>query len=218
MNNNFNKACIFDLDGVIVDTAVYHFQAWRKLAQNLGFDFTHQQNEQLKGISRVESLNLILKWGNVSLNEDEKLKWASKKNDWYLELISQMNPKEILPGVSDFLAFLKENKVPIVLGSASKNAVSILNKIDLLHYFNAIVDGNSVTKSKPNPEVFLKGAEKINYKPANCLVFEDAVAGIQAANSAGMRSIGIGQKNILFEAKEVYATFEDMDFEKLLDY
>lgn len=216
--NKEGKACIFDLDGVIVDTAIYHFQAWRKLAQSLGFDFTHEQNEQLKGISRVESLNLILKWGNVVLSEDEKLHWATQKNNWYLDLIEKMTPKEILPGVKNFLDFLKENEVPIILGSASKNAKSILNKVDLLHFFDVVIDGNSVTKSKPNPEVFLAGALKLNMEPEKCIVFEDAVAGIQAAKAAKMRAIGIGQKSILFEADEVFKSFVEMNYKDLFDF
>ena len=125
------KSCLFDLDGVIVDTAIYHFQAWRRLANELGFDFTEHQNEQLKGISRMESLDLILHWGNVTLSDADKLEWAAKKNNWYLEFITHMTPKEILPGVKDFLDQLKEDKIAIALGSASKNAGLILDKINL---------------------------------------------------------------------------------------
>jgi beta-phosphoglucomutase len=209
------KSALFDLDGVIVDTAIYHFQAWRRLANELGFDFTEHQNEQLKGISRMESLELILGWGNVTLSENEKLELAAKKNDWYLELITHMTPKEILPGVKSFLDELKEAKIKIALGSASKNSKMILNKVDLLHYFDAIIDGNNITKGKPDPQVFLLGAEATQASPSECVVFEDAQAGIQAAKSAGMFAIGIGQKSVLKEADVVFQSFEEISLKEL---
>ncbi len=205
------KTCIFDLDGVIVDTAFYHFQAWRRLANELGFDFTEHQNEQLKGISRMESLELILNWGNKSLTPSEKLDWAARKNDWYLELITHMTPKEILPGVKDFLDGLKYEKISIALGSASRNSKMILNKISLFHYFDAIIDGNNITKGKPDPQVFLLGAEATGSSPAECVVFEDAQAGIQAAKAAGMYAVGIGDKRVLAEANLVVESFLDLD-------
>jgi beta-phosphoglucomutase len=210
------KSALFDLDGVIVDTAVYHFQAWRRLANELGFDFTEHQNEQLKGISRMESLDLILSWGNVTLTESEKLDWATKKNNWYLELIQNMTPKEILPGVKDFLDALKEEGIAIALGSASKNSKLILNKIDLLHYFDAIIDGNNITKGKPDPQVFLMGAEATYAKPNECVVFEDAQAGIQAAISGGMYAVGIGDRKVLTQADCVIKSFEDLTVQELL--
>jgi beta-phosphoglucomutase len=212
------KSALFDLDGVIVDTAVYHFQAWRRLANELGFDFTEHQNEQLKGISRMESLELILKWGNKTLPETEKLEWAARKNDWYLELITHMTPKEILSGVSDFLNELKEDKIKIALGSASKNSKMILNKIDLFHYFDAIIDGNNITKGKPDPQVFLMGAEATGSLPAECAVFEDAQAGIQAAKSGGMFAVGIGDSKILSEADLVVKSMEDINLKMLSSY
>lgn len=210
------KSALFDLDGVIVDTAIYHFQAWRRLANELGFDFTEHQNEQLKGISRMESLDLILSWGQKSLSDSEKLDWATRKNDWYLELIQHMTPKEILPGVKDFLEELKENKINIALGSASKNSKMILNKIELFHFFDAIIDGNNITKGKPDPQVFLMGAEATGSLPSECIVFEDAQAGIEAAKSGGMFAIGIGDKNILNKADMVYKSFEDFNLLTLL--
>jgi beta-phosphoglucomutase len=209
------KACLFDLDGVIVDTAHYHFKAWRWLANSLGFDFTELQNEELKGISRMESLELILGWGGVSLTESEKLDWAAKKNDKYLDLISEMTPAEQLPGVQDFLNELKENDIKIVLGSASKNAPMILNKIDLFHYFDAIIDGNSVTKGKPDPQVFQMGAKAVGIEAANCVVFEDALAGVESGLAASMKVVGIGQANVLTKAHVVYAGFEDFSLKAL---
>jgi beta-phosphoglucomutase len=209
------KACLFDLDGVIVDTAIYHFQAWRRLANELGFDFTEHQNEQLKGISRMESLELILGWGEVSLSEEDKLTWATRKNNWYLDLVKEMTPNEILPGVKDFLTLLRENNIKIALGSASKNSKLILERIEMLPYFDAIIDGNNITKGKPDPQVFLLGAEETGCKPAECVVFEDAVAGVQAGKAGGMWVVGVGSPEILFEADIVISTFEEMTLEIL---
>jgi beta-phosphoglucomutase len=208
------KACLFDLDGVIVDTAVYHFQAWRRLANELGFDFTEHQNEQLKGISRMESLELILNWGGVTLTEEKKA-WATKKNQWYLDLVMQMTPKEVLPGVPEFLTSLRANGIKIALGSASKNSKLILERIQMLDYFDAIIDGNNITKGKPDPQVFLMGAEATGAQPSECVVFEDAVAGVQAAKAGGMKAVGIGSADILTEADIVISTFEDFSVEKL---
>ncbi len=209
------KACIFDLDGVIVDTAVYHFQAWRRLANELGFDFTEHQNEQLKGISRMESLELILKWGNVSLSDEEKLNWATRKNTWYLELVKQMTPNEVLKGVPEFLQSLRENNIKIALGSASKNSRLILEKINMIEYFDAIIDGNDITKGKPDPQVFLLGASATNCKPEKCVVFEDALAGVQAGKAGGMKVIGVGDATILTEADFVIKGFEEMTIDRL---
>jgi beta-phosphoglucomutase len=209
------KACLFDLDGVIVDTAVYHFQAWRRLANELGFDFTEHQNEQLKGISRMESLELILNWGNITLTETEKLDWATRKNSWYLDLVMQMTPNEVLEGVPEFLKSLQEQNIKIALGSASKNSKLILEKIQMLHYFDTIIDGNNITKGKPNPQVFLLGAEATNTQPAECVVFEDAVAGVQAGKAAGMTVVGVGSPEILTEADIVITSFKEMSVDRL---
>lgn len=204
------KGFIFDLDGVIVDTAKFHYLAWRKLANDLGFDITEIQNEQLKGISRVRSLEIILEWGNVSLSQDEFMEQMAIKNDNYLSYISSMTKKDILPGVSNVIDFLSENKIPFALGSASKNARIILEKTGLIRKFNAVVDGNDVSKAKPNPEVFLIAASKLKIEPENCVVFEDSVAGIQAANIAKMISIGIGEKNVLNEANFIFSDFTEI--------
>jgi beta-phosphoglucomutase len=209
------KACLFDLDGVIVDTAKYHYQAWRELANKLGFDLTLEQNEQLKGISRMESLDIILAIGGVELTEEEKLERATVKNARYLELCMQMTPEDTLPGVRAFLDELKRLSVKIGLGSASKNAKVILERIDMLSYFETIVDGNRVTKGKPDPQVFLLGAEDLDTPPANCAVFEDAVAGIQSAIAAGMLAVGIGEKSVLTEADIVVPGFVGFHFADL---
>ena len=191
------KGFIFDLDGVIVDTAKYHYLAWKKLANELGFEFTEEQNEMFKGVSRKRCLEILLDIGNVEATKDQFDKWMVEKNTDYLKYIDKMDGSEILPDVTKKLDFLKVNKQPIALGSASKNAKPILDKVGLLSYFDAIVDGNNVTRAKPDPEVFLIAAEQLGVEANNCLVFEDAVAGIQAANNANMTSIGIGNKEVL---------------------
>lgn len=205
------KAFIFDLDGVIVDTAKYHFLAWKKLADSIGVEFTELQNEQLKGVSRIKSLEKILAWGNRSLSETEFNRLMTKKNKEYLTYIDRMSAKEILPDVTQTLDFLRDANQYIALGSASKNAQMILEKVALLDKFDVIIDGNAVVKGKPDPEVFLKAAQQLNVQPEHCIVFEDAVAGIQAANTAGMVSIGIGEKNILHEADYVFKDFTEID-------
>lgn len=205
-----HKGFIFDLDGVIVDTAKFHYLAWRKLANNFGFDITEDQNEQLKGISRLRSLEIILKWGKVNLSQDEFMEQMALKNDNYLSYIASMTKKDLLPGVSNLIDYLSENNIPFALGSASKNARIILEKTGLIQKFDAVVDGNDVTIAKPNPEVFLIAASKLKIKPGNCIVFEDSVAGIQAANAAEMISVGIGEKNILNEADFVFSDFNEI--------
>lgn len=207
------KGFIFDLDGVIVDTAKYHFLAWKKLANSIDVDFTETQNEQLKGVSRVKSLEKILSWGNKTISEDEFMALMAKKNDDYLSYIDKMGESEILPDVPKILNHLNENNQGVALGSASKNARKILQKVNLISNFQAIVDGNDVSKAKPDPEVFLIGAKALNQKPENCIVFEDSVAGIQAANNANMISIGIGDKMVLSEADYVFKDFTEISIE-----
>jgi beta-phosphoglucomutase len=196
------KAFIFDLDGVIVDTAKYHFIAWQKIASELGIEFTPEHNEELKGVSRVRSLDIILKLGGIQASQEDK-------NN--LSYLVNMNQSEILQGVLPILKYLKEKNQPIALGSASKNARPILEKTGIIHYFDAIVDGNDVTNAKPDPEVFLQAAKLLNTSPENAIVFEDSVAGIQAANVAKMTSVGIGEESILHEAKYIFKDFTFMD-------
>lgn len=205
------KAFIFDLDGVIVDTAKYHFLAWQKIASDLGIEFTPEHNEELKGVSRIRSLDIILKLGNIEASEELKNKWLTQKNEDYLSYIENMDESEILPGVVPILEYIKEKKQLIALGSASKNARPILEKVKILHLFDAIVDGNDVTNAKPDPEVFLRAAKLLNVTNQNAIVFEDSVAGVQAANIANMISIGIGDEKILHEAKYNFKDFTFMD-------
>jgi beta-phosphoglucomutase len=158
------KACIFDLDGVIVDTAIYHYKAWKRLANEMGFDFTEQQNEQLKGVSRMASLDLVLGWGNITDATDaEKEEMATRKNNWYTEMINLMTPDEILSGAGEFVQSCRDAGIKTAIGSASKNTPIILAKLQLTPLFDVVVDGNSVSKAKPDPEVFLKGAEAWAY-------------------------------------------------------
>ncbi len=205
------KGFIFDLDGVIVDTAKYHFLAWKDLANSIGVNFTHEQNEQLKGVSRVKSLEKILAWGNVKISDEKFQELMDEKNEDYLHYINKMDKSEILPDVPRVLDFLIHNNQPIALGSASKNARTILEQVDLLDKFDAIVDGTNVSRAKPHPEVFLVAADLIGMKPKHCIVFEDSLAGIEAANTANMISIGIGHKDILKEADYNFTDFTEMD-------
>ena len=209
------KACIFDLDGVIVDTAVYHYKAWKRLANELGFDFTEEANEKLKGVSRTRSLELILQWGGVTKTDAEKEELATRKNNWYVEMISHMTPEEILPGAKEFLQACIDAGIKTALGSASKNSMTILQKTGIAHFFNAVIDGNKVSKPKPDPEVFLKGAEELNIPPANCVVFEDAIAGVEAAIAGGMKVVGIGSPEVLGEANLVVKGLNEMNLDKL---
>ena len=206
-----NSGFIFDLDGVIVDTAKYHYLAWKKLADQLGIEFTHELNEGFKGVSRRRCLEILLETGNILVSQEQFDAWLTEKNNDYLEYIATMDESEILPGVPKILNYLRERNIPMALGSASKNARPILKKVKLLSYFDVIVDGNNVSKAKPDPQVFLFAAKELNARPENCVVFEDAIAGIQAANSAKMMSIGIGDAAILSEAEHNFNDFTEID-------
>jgi len=205
------KAFLFDLDGVLVDTTKYHFLGWQKIAEQIGIEFTPEHNEQLKGVSRIGSLDLILQLGNIQISQDDKNKLLVQKNEDYLSYLKKMDESEIMPGVLNVLDYLKNRKQLIVLGSASKNARIILEKTNTINFFDAIVDGNDVTTPKPNPEVFLRATQLVNVSNENAIVFEDSVAGIQAANNANMTSVGIGDEKILYEAKYLFKNFDFMD-------
>lgn len=209
------KACIFDLDGVVVDTAKYHYIAWKELAEELGFEFSQEDNERLKGVSRMTSLDILLEIGGVELDDQTKLKLADKKNKNYVDYILRITPEEILPGVREFINDLKTRGIKIALGSASKNASTILNQLQITDLFDVVVDGNQVSNAKPDPEVFLKGAKLLGVDPKECVVFEDAEAGIEAAINGGMMSVGVGSPDILGKANIVISGFEDFSFDKL---
>lgn len=199
------RGAIFDLDGVLVDTAKYHYLAWKRLAQELGFEFKESDNERLKGVSRLKSLEILLEVGGLSFNNDEMMLLAEKKNNWYVEYISAIDESELLKGAKDYLVKLKNSGIKIALGSASKNAPAILNRLNITNLFDSIVDGNKVSKAKPDPEVFIIASKELGLEPQDCVVFEDAEAGITAAKAAGMRTVGIGNRDMLMEADIVVA-------------
>ncbi|MFD2826375.1 beta-phosphoglucomutase [Leeuwenhoekiella polynyae] len=205
------KGFIFDLDGVIVDTAGFHYLAWRNLANELGFEFTEEQNELFKGVSRVRSLEILLEIGGVKATEEQKEGWLVSKNEEYLSYIAKMTENDILPGVLKVLTYLKEKNIPMALGSASKNAQPILKRVGLFDLFDCIVDGNHVEKAKPDPEVFTLGAEELEVEYTDAIVFEDSIAGIQAANRVDMVSVGIGDAKVLHEADYNFNDFTEID-------
>ena len=210
------SACLFDLDGVIVDTAKYHYLAWKELAKELGFHFTEADNERLKGVSRMASLDILLEVGSIThVSDSEKYVMASKKNDRYVSYISKMTPQEILPGVLDFLHDVQSSGVKIALGSASKNTGLILERVKLRKWFDVVIDGNRVTRAKPDPEVFLLGAWELGVMPLQCVVFEDAAAGIEAAIRAGMKCVGVGNPAILHCAHTIIPGFQHITWEQI---
>ncbi|MFD3259854.1 beta-phosphoglucomutase [Paenibacillus lentus] len=209
------KACLFDLDGVLVDTAKYHYLAWKRLADELGFKFTEQDNEKLKGVSRMASLDILLGIGQLQFDDAKKLELAERKNNWYFESISKMDHTEILPGALEFLMACRENGLKTALGSASKNAMTILDHTGLTPYFDAIIDGTHTSHAKPDPEVFLLGAAALSVPPGQCVVFEDAEAGVEAAHRAGMSCIGIGSAATLGQAELVIPSLQHMTVGRL---
>lgn len=186
------RAVIFDLDGVIVSTDEYHFQGWKQMADEEGIYFDREINENLRGVSRIESLEIILKRANREYSDLEKTELATRKNDYYRNLLNNLTPSDILPGVTTVLTELKEQGIKVAIGSSSKNTPFILRKIGLENYFHAVADGNEIENSKPDPEVFLLAAKKLDIDPANCLVVEDADAGVEAALAGGMKVVGVG--------------------------
>lgn len=209
------KACIFDLDGVLVDTARYHFLAWKRLAAELGFELTEEANERLKGVSRMQSLEIILELSGISLGEEEKERLASKKNSWFNDFISAMKADEIFPGVKPFLQQLRNDAIKVGLASSSKNAQRIIDLLGISDCFDAVVDGTMIANTKPDPEIFLLAAKKLGMKPGDCLVFEDAEAGVEAAVRAGMKCVGIGSPKLLQQATVVVNSVRDFDYKSL---
>lgn len=209
------KACIFDLDGVIVDTVPAHFTAWKAMADELNIPFTEEENEHLKGVSRVDSMKRILAMGNVEKSDEQILDYTTRKNDIYVEIISKMTPTDILPGVLDFIDLLRQHDIAIAIGSSSKNTPTILRAVGLDKAFDAIVDGNQVTHSKPDPEVFLKGAKELEFAPDECIVLEDAISGVEAAKRGGMKCIGVGDANVLGAADVVVSDMTELNIDFL---
>jgi beta-phosphoglucomutase len=210
-NNSF-KGFIFDLDGVLVSTEHNHFIAWQKTARLLGIDFSEEENENLKGVSRVDSLRYILKLGNAVVSDREFNELLEFKNESYLESIKNLTQQNCLKGVVTTLISAKEKGLKLAVGSSSKNAKYILNLIEIEHFFDAIIDGNMVENLKPSPEVFLKAAEKLGLENSSCLVFEDASSGIQAAKAGGFTAAGVGNENIKELADLYYNDLTEFTF------
>jgi beta-phosphoglucomutase len=203
------KAAIFDLDGVIVDTAHYHFVAWQRLASELGISFTAEDNERLKGVSRMRSLEIILEIGGVQKSEAEKETLATRKNGWFVDYIKGVRPDEIFPGVKPLIEALRAQGVKVALASSSKNARMVLQNLQIENLFDGYVDGTMITHSKPHPEIFLKAAQQLNVTPAECVVFEDAEAGVEAALAAGMKCVGVGTPENVGRAHRVVRSTGD---------
>ena len=211
------EAFIFDLDGVIVDTAKYHFLSWRTLAGMLGFEIPDSLNEDLKGLGRMESLDMVLKFSPVEVADDEKTQLAAKKNDIYLDNISHISPGDTLPGVIPFLTKARELGIKIALGSGSRNAGAIIQRLEIQGLFDAICDGNDITMSKPDPEIFDCACKALGVSPANAIVFEDATSGIQAAQSCGTATVGVGSRENLPDADYVIPGFVNVTVESILE-
>ncbi|WP_025719696.1 beta-phosphoglucomutase [Paenibacillus sp. 1-18] len=214
------KAVIFDLDGVITDTAEYHFQAWGSLAAALDIPFDREFNEQLKGISRTESLDKILARGNLSdaYSDEGKRELATRKNTEYQRLISALTPADVLPGIKALLAELQDARIGIALASASKNAAFILERLELTRYFDSVVDVTAIRHGKPDPEIFLTGAANLGVQPADCIGIEDAQAGIQAIKGAGMFAVGVGTPSQMQGADVVVATTAELSLNMLEEH
>ena len=198
------KAVIFDLDGVIVSTDDCHYRALKKMADEEGIYFDREINNRLRGVSRMTSLDIVLERADKEYSESEKLALAERKNNYYKELICELTPNDILPGAMETLEKLKENGIKIAIGSSSKNTPIILKQIGLDNFFDAVSDGNNITHSKPDPEVFLKAAEMLKIAPEDCMIVEDADAGIEAGKRAGMKTLSVqGAKGADFEFKDL---------------
>ena len=210
------KAVLFDLDGVLTDTAVYHYKSWKLIAESFGYVLTEEKNEELKGVSRKDSLDFILKWANTSIDDESKQQLLQRKNELYLELIEDLGEKDILPGVTDFLNILDDHQCLKGVGSSSKNAPYILERIGLASRFSVVIDGNQVNKTKPDPEVFLLGCEQLNVNPNECLVVEDAPSGALAAKRAGMKVLGIGKQGTIDQADKTVGSLEGISWEDIL--
>ena len=206
------KAVIFDLDGVIVSTDDCHYEAWKKMADEEGIYFDKTINNRLRGVSRMESLEIVLERAVKEYSDEEKLQLAERKNGYYKEFITKLTPNDILPGAKENLEELRKNGIKIAIGSSSKNTPVILKQIGLDNYFDAVSDGNNITNSKPDPEVFLKAADMLGIPYNECMIVEDADAGIEAGKSAGMKTVSV------HGAKGADIEFEDLSEKSLIDY
>ena len=206
------KAVIFDLDGVIVSTDDCHYEAWKKMADEEGIYFDKTINNRLRGVSRMESLEIVLERAEKEYSEEEKLQLAERKNGYYKEFITKLTPNDILPGAKENLEELRKNSIKIAIGSSSKNTPVILKQIGLSDYFDAVSDGNNITNSKPDPEVFLKAADMLCIPYSECMIVEDADAGIEAGKRAGMKTLSV------HGAKGADVEIDDLSEKSLIDY
>jgi len=211
------NAFIFDLDGVVVDTAKYHYLAWKHFAAEYGYNFTSEDNERFKGVNRMACMKIMSELIGKEFTQEESIKLANKKNDWYIEYISHMPKDEVLPGFIDFVAQIRKKGGKTALASASKNAAMVLDRLEIRGCFDAVVDGNDVQRSKPDPQVFELAAQRLDAAVSECVVFEDAQAGIDAANAANMCSVGIcTPESPLAGARIMKKGFDGIDIDKLL--
>ena len=216
MKNKKIEAVIFDLDGVIVTTDEYHYQAWNKIAEEENLTFNREINERLRGVSRNESLKIILSHSQKQYSKFEQERMTERKNEIYKTLLQDIGESALLPGAYSLINKLKENGIKIAIGSSSKNAKMILEKVGLVHAFDAIADGTDIKKSKPDPEVFLIAATRLQVEPENCVVIEDAEAGIDAALAAGMKAVGVGSAATYAKSSLKYLKLDEIDLDRLL--
>lgn len=204
------QLAIFDLDGVLVDTAKYHYLAWKRLANAYGFDFTEADNERLKGVSRMRSLEILLEIGGMTADAAKREEMAAQKNRWYVEWIGRMDSSEILPGAAEYVGFVRSRGIKTAIGSASKNTPLILDRLGIAPLFDVVIDGSKTTRTKPDPQVFELAARSLAVRPEHCVVFEDAAAGIEAARRAGMGAVGIGKPAVLRDADAVVSGLDQL--------
>lgn len=211
------KAVIFDLDGVITDTAEYHYQAWQTTASELGIPFTREFNENLKGVSRMDSLKLLLSQAEKPLNysDEELVQLADRKNKRYVELIETITPADLLPGITEFVSDIRASGLKTGIASASKNAIAVLTRLGIMDQFDVIVDVTKIKNSKPDPEIFLTAAAQLGVEPAGCMGVEDAASGVDAIKGAGMFAVAIGSAAHFPHADVVLSSTAELDFRKL---
>jgi beta-phosphoglucomutase len=212
------QAFIFDLDGVITDTAEYHYLAWKTLGEELGIPFTREFNEELKGVSRMDSLEKILTLGNRQddFTQEEKESLATKKNEHYVQLIANINPNDILPGIKELIFAIKEKGYKLGLASVSKNAFAVMESLELKKEFDIIVDAATIAKGKPDPEIFLTAAKLLNVEPAACIGIEDAAAGVDSIKDAGMFAVGVGSEESLVKADLIYSSTDELSLTEII--
>jgi beta-phosphoglucomutase len=212
------RGLIFDLDGVVVDTTIYHYRAWRRMARQLGFDLSPEQHRTLHGCDRMTCLEKILQWGQIYISDAEKLHWSDVKNNWYVDLISRMGPEEVLPGVLPFLQEAKNRNIRTALVSSSSNAGKVLESTRLMEWFEVLIDGNMIKKSKPHPERYLLAAAAMNLGAPSCIVFEDSSDGIKAGKTGGFRVVGVGPGPLLDEADFRISGFGQVSVKEILHH